>query len=97
MCELCKNGIDLKLGMQKIDLRSRVLSLDTSLNISINIMQNWTDDTCDEPHFADGASIQACLETGDFSLGGNHSFRSKRIQIKYCPFCGDRITAKDFI
>ncbi len=98
MCKKCKNGLNLEdLGLKTFDLKSKALSVNTELGIFLDIRQNECSDENGHFFYSDGAYIQACFDTGGISMGPDSEFLlSKPVKITHCPFCGEKITKKDF-
>lgn len=98
MCKKCKNGLNLEdLGLEIFDLKSKAMSLNTELKISLDIKQTEVRDENGHLVYGDGAYIAACFDTGGISMGPDSEFLiSKPVKITHCPFCGEKITKKDF-
>ena len=99
MCKKCKNGLDLEeLGLKTFDLKSKAMSVNTQLDISLDIRQNEELDENGHFFYGDGAYIEACFHNpGGIGLGINSEYLiSKPVKITHCPFCGEKITKKDF-
>ncbi len=98
MCKKCKNGLDLEfLGLKTFDLKSKALSVNTELEISLDIRQTECLDENGHFFYGDGAYIAACFHTGGIGMGVDSEYLiSKPVKITHCPFCGEKITKKDF-